>query len=138
MMTLTELVHVGVALGASSTGFASVLAAGAYALRKRSDANVARANTARVEAETRAAAEERTTAMLASFEHRLDECMRRHEEERTEREHLVFDAHQRDLRCERRMTTLRNEVDALRGLIRGAGIKTPAPFPAVSGETEEA
>jgi hypothetical protein len=37
-MTLTELVHVGVALGASSTGFASVLAAGAYALRKRSDA----------------------------------------------------------------------------------------------------
>jgi hypothetical protein len=137
-MTLTDLVQVGVALGASGTGLGSVLAAGAYALRKRSDAHAARANTERVEAETRAAAEERTTAMLVSFEHRLDECMQRHEEERTERERIEREAHQRDLRCERRMTTLRNEVDALRGLIRGAGIKTPAPFPAVSGETEEA
>jgi hypothetical protein len=136
-MTLTELVQVGVALGASGTGLGSVLAAGAYALRKRSDAQLARANAERVTAEVHAAAEERTNATLASFERRLDECMQRHDEERDARERIERDSHQRDLRCERRMTTLRNEVDALRGLIRGAGIKTPAPFPAVSGEPED-
>jgi hypothetical protein len=136
-MTLTELVQVGVALGASGTGLGSVLAAGAYALRKRSDAQLARANAARVAAEAHAAAEERTNATLASFERRLDECMERHEEERAERERIEREAHQRDLRCERRMTTLRNEVDSLRGLIRGAGIKTPAPFPAVSPDVKE-
>jgi len=137
-MTLTELVHIGVAFGASSTGVASLLGAGAYALRKRSDALVARANAVRVEAETRAAAEQRVDGMLASMRAdldaahvRLDECLERHAEDRAERERMERESRDREAACEERTREALERVSALTSRVDRL---TPQPRPAVGAK----
>ena len=151
-MTLTDLVQVGVALGASGTGLGSVLAAGAYALRKRSDAHVARANADRVAAETEAAAQQTVAAMLATMRadvedakadakkarEDVEQCNKRHDSERDDRLRGERECHQREVRSEQRMATLRGEVSQLRALMRERGIPTPQPFAAVSADVKEA
>ena len=135
-MTLDQIVQLGVALGSSSVGLSSVIAAGAYALRKRSDAQLARANAERVAAETKAAAEERVDAMLAGMRADLDDakaeataarievsrCMERHDEERRERERVERESHDREAVCRESLARLEERLNRL----------TPQPMRAVS------
>jgi Skp family chaperone for outer membrane proteins len=137
-MTLTELVHVGVAFGVSSTGVASLLGAGAYALRKRSDAHLARANADRVTAETRAAAEQRVDGMLQSFRadldtanRRLDECLDRHEADRADRERIERESREREAACEERAREALTKVAELSSRMDRL---TPQPRPAVGAK----
>jgi hypothetical protein len=133
-MTLDDLVHVGAALGSGGLGVSSLIAAGAYALRKRSDALAARANADRVEAETRAAAEERVTAMLGSMRTDLDAAGRRLDECHERGERIERESREREEACEARTREALAKVAELSARMDRL---TPQPMRAVSDAVKE-
>jgi hypothetical protein len=118
-------------------GIASILAAGSYALRQHANARVTKTRTEQIEAETIAAAEERVTGMLLSMRAdldaagvRLDDCNKRHEDERQERRRAEREGREREYACEARA---REAFARIAELSLRMNKLTPMPMPKVTG-----
>jgi chromosome segregation ATPase len=123
-----DLAQYGVALGAIGTGIGALIGAGAYALRKRSDAMLAAVESASTvataKAQTDAAQTELVGGMLDELSkrlddmsHRLDDCERKHNESVS-----------RERECLARVAQLSTRLAALEKRI------TPPRMPAANGE----